>query len=90
MAGGYAEQVVADARYVFVLPPAYSDEEAAPLLCAGLIGWRAYAMAGKQARRIGLYGFGAAAHLIDAHDDLVALGPELLLDRSRRSPPPGH
>jgi propanol-preferring alcohol dehydrogenase len=62
--GGYAEQVLADARYVFRLPAAYSDEQAAPLLCAGLIGWRAYAMAGAQARRIGLYGFGAAAHLI--------------------------
>lgn len=62
--GGYAEQALADARYVFHLPAAYSDEAAAPLLCAGLIGWRAYAMAGMQARRIGLYGFGAAAHLI--------------------------
>jgi len=64
MAGGYAEQVLADARHVFALPPAYNDEEAAPLLCAGLIGWRAYAMAGPHAQRIGLYGFGAAAHLI--------------------------
>lgn len=62
--GGYAEQVLADARYVFHLPAAYSDEAAAPLLCAGLIGWRAYRMAGAQVRRIGLYGFGAAAHLI--------------------------
>ena len=62
--GGYAEQVLADARYVFPLPPAYTDEQAAPLLCAGLIGWRAYAMAGAGAQRIGLYGFGAAAHLI--------------------------
>ena len=62
--GGYAEQVVADARYVFVLPPGYTDAQAAPLLCAGLIGWRAYAMAGARAQRIGLYGFGAAAHLI--------------------------
>lgn len=61
--GGYAEHTVADARYVFALPERYSDEEAAPLLCAGLIGWRAYAMAGA-AQRIGLYGFGAAAHLI--------------------------
>lgn len=64
IAGGYAEQVLADARHVFALPPRYSDEEAAPLLCAGLIGWRAYAMAGPQAQRIGLYGFGAAAHLL--------------------------
>ena len=65
--GGYAEQAVADARYVFALPERYSDEEAAPLLCAGLIGWRAYAAAGAAAgtpMRLGLYGFGAAAHLI--------------------------
>ena len=62
--GGYAEQVLADARYVFALPDGYDDAQAAPLLCAGLIGWRAYAMAGPAARRIGLYGFGAAAHLI--------------------------
>ncbi len=61
--GGYAEQVVADARYVFKLPERYRDDEAAPLLCAGLIGYRAYAMAG-DAQRLGLYGFGAAAHLI--------------------------
>ena len=64
LAGGYAEQVLADARYVFALPPSYTDAQAAPLLCAGLIGWRAYAMAGPRAHRIGLYGFGAAAHLI--------------------------
>lgn len=63
-AGGYAEQVLADARYVFAVPDGYDDAQAAPLLCAGLIGWRAYAMAGPAARRIGLYGFGAAAHLI--------------------------
>lgn len=62
--GGYAEQVIADARYVFAIPPGYSDAQAAPLLCAGLIGWRAYAKAGPQAQRLGLYGFGAAAHLI--------------------------
>jgi propanol-preferring alcohol dehydrogenase len=65
--GGYAEHVVADARYVFVLPERYSDEEAAPLLCAGLIGWRAYSTAGAASGtplRLGLYGFGAAAHLI--------------------------
>jgi alcohol dehydrogenase, propanol-preferring len=61
--GGYAEQVLADARYVFALPDRYSDAQAAPLLCAGLIGYRAYTMAGT-AQRIGLYGFGAAAHLI--------------------------
>lgn len=61
--GGYAQQAVADARYVFRLPERYPDAEAAPLLCAGLIGWRAYTMAGA-APRLGLYGFGAAAHLI--------------------------
>jgi propanol-preferring alcohol dehydrogenase len=64
--GGYAEHAIADARYVFPLPERYSDAEAAPLLCAGLIGWRAYVMAqaGAPAQRLGLYGFGAAAHLI--------------------------
>jgi alcohol dehydrogenase, propanol-preferring len=61
--GGYAEYTVADARYAFKLPDAYGDAEAAPLLCAGLIGYRAYRMAG-EGRRIGLYGFGAAAHLV--------------------------
>jgi propanol-preferring alcohol dehydrogenase len=61
--GGYAEQVVADASYVFKLPDRYSDVEAAPLLCAGLIGYRSYRMAG-DVRRLGLYGFGAAAHII--------------------------
>lgn len=62
-AGGYAERTVADARYCFRLPDSYSDEEAAPLLCAGLIGFRALRMTGA-ARRLGLYGFGAAAHLL--------------------------
>jgi propanol-preferring alcohol dehydrogenase len=61
--GGYAEQTVADERYCFQLPPAYDDVHAAPLLCAGLIGWRALVAAGP-AERLGLYGFGAAAHLI--------------------------
>ncbi|MFO0689616.1 MAG: zinc-dependent alcohol dehydrogenase family protein [Myxococcota bacterium] len=61
--GGYAEFTVADARYCFPLPDAYDDVEAAPLLCAGLIGYRALRMAG-EAARIGLYGFGAAAHLV--------------------------
>lgn len=63
MDGGYAEYVVADAQFTFKLPKGYSDLEAAPLLCAGLIGYRAYRMAG-DARRIGFYGFGAAAHII--------------------------
>ena len=61
--GGYADHTVADARYVFPIPEGYSDQEAAPLLCAGLIGWRTLRMAG-EARRLGLYGFGAAAHII--------------------------
>jgi len=61
--GGYAEQTVADERYCFPLPPSYDDIHAAPLLCAGLIGWRALVAAGP-AERLGLYGFGAAAHLI--------------------------
>ncbi len=61
--GGYAEYMVADARYCFDLPEAYSDVEAAPLLCAGLIGYRALRMAG-DARKLGIYGFGAAAHIV--------------------------
>jgi propanol-preferring alcohol dehydrogenase len=61
--GGYAEFTVADARYCFSIPDAFDDVAAAPLLCAGLIGHRAYRMAG-EAERIGLYGFGAAAHLL--------------------------
>jgi propanol-preferring alcohol dehydrogenase len=61
--GGYAEYTVADARFVFKLPAAYSDAHAAPLLCAGLIGYRSYRMTG-EGRRLGIYGFGAAAHII--------------------------
>lgn len=61
--GGYADYVVADARYCFALPESYSDAEAAPLLCAGLIGYRTLRMAG-DAKRIGIYGFGAAAHIV--------------------------
>jgi propanol-preferring alcohol dehydrogenase len=61
--GGYAEYTVADARYCFPLPDAYSDAHAAPLLCAGLIGYRSLVMVG-DARRLGIYGFGAAAHII--------------------------
>jgi propanol-preferring alcohol dehydrogenase len=60
--GGYASHVVADARYCVPLPERFADEEAAPLLCAGLIGWRSLAMTGG-AHRLGLYGFGAAAHI---------------------------
>ena len=61
--GGYAEYTVADAAYVFPLPAEMSDVEAAPLLCAGLIGYRSLRMAG-DARRLGIYGFGAAAHIV--------------------------
>ena len=61
--GGYADYVVADARYCFVLPDRYDDLHVAPLLCAGLIGYRSYALT-KNAGKIGLYGFGAAAHII--------------------------
>lgn len=61
--GGYAEFAVADARYCFALPDGLDDAHAAPLLCAGLIGHRALGMAGP-ARRLGIYGFGAAAHIV--------------------------
>ena len=60
--GGYAEETIADARFVFPLPDNYDDGEVAPLLCAGLIGWRALKAAGPAAT-VGFYGFGAAAHL---------------------------
>jgi propanol-preferring alcohol dehydrogenase len=61
--GGYAEHTVADARYCFPIPEGFADLQAAPLLCAGLIGYRSLRAAG-DARRLGLYGFGAAAHII--------------------------
>ncbi len=61
--GGYAQYAVADARFCFPLPAGYDDHHAAPLLCAGLIGYRAYRMAGT-GTRLGIYGFGAAAHII--------------------------
>jgi propanol-preferring alcohol dehydrogenase len=61
--GGYADYTVADQRFCFAMPEGYSDVQAAPLLCAGLIGYRALRMAGDGAR-LGLYGFGAAAHII--------------------------
>jgi propanol-preferring alcohol dehydrogenase len=61
--GGYAELAVADRRFCLPLPPGYGDVEAAPLLCAGLIGWRALRAAG-EAERLGLYGFGASAHIV--------------------------
>ncbi len=66
--GGYAAYTVADARYCFKLPEGYSDAEAAPLLCAGLIGYRSFKMAEDalqgETKRLGIYGFGAAAHII--------------------------
>jgi propanol-preferring alcohol dehydrogenase len=61
--GGYAEFAVADEQFCFAIPPEYGDVEAAPLLCAGLIGYRSLTLAG-EARRLGIFGFGAAAHLI--------------------------
>ncbi len=61
--GGYADSCVADAGYCFVLPSGFADSELAPLLCAGLIGYRALRMAG-DAKTIGFYGFGAAAHIL--------------------------
>jgi propanol-preferring alcohol dehydrogenase len=66
--GGYAQYTVADARYVFPIPEGYSDAEAAPLLCAGLIGYRSLKMTGNPVlgtpSRLGIYGFGAAAHIV--------------------------
>jgi alcohol dehydrogenase, propanol-preferring len=61
--GGYAEYAVADRRFCHPIPDAYADLDAAPLLCAGLIGWRALSAAG-DGERLGLYGFGASAHII--------------------------
>jgi propanol-preferring alcohol dehydrogenase len=61
--GGFATHTIADARYCFALPETFNDAQAAPLLCAGLIGWRSYRMAG-DGEAFGLYGFGAAAHIL--------------------------
>src|SRR5215217_3882606 len=61
--GGYAERIVADERFCFPIPDGYPDDQAAPLLCAGLIGYRSLRMTG-DAERVGLYGFGASAHLV--------------------------
>jgi propanol-preferring alcohol dehydrogenase len=61
--GGFAEYAVADERFCFAIPQRYEDLQAAPLLCAGLIGYRALAMAG-ESRRLGFYGFGSAAHIL--------------------------
>jgi propanol-preferring alcohol dehydrogenase len=62
--GGFAEYTVSDQRYCFSLPETYSDIDVAPLLCAGLIGYRTYRLAGENIERLGIYGFGAAAHII--------------------------
>jgi propanol-preferring alcohol dehydrogenase len=61
--GGYAQYTVADARFCLPIPASYSDEQAAPLMCAGLIGYRALRMCG-DARRVGFYGFGDSAHIL--------------------------
>jgi propanol-preferring alcohol dehydrogenase len=61
--GGYAEFTVADQRFCFPIPDSYSDADAAPLMCAGLIGYRSLVKAGN-AKRLGIYGFGAAAHIV--------------------------
>jgi propanol-preferring alcohol dehydrogenase len=61
--GGYASHVIADSRFCLPIPDVYGDAEAAPLLCAGLIGYRALVMAG-EGKALGFYGFGAAAHII--------------------------
>jgi propanol-preferring alcohol dehydrogenase len=61
--GGYAQYTVADARFCFAIPETYSDEQAAPLMCAGLIGYRALRLCG-DASRVGLYGFGDSAHIL--------------------------
>lgn len=62
--GGFAEYTIADAQYCFPLPARYANASGAPLLCAGLIGYRSYSMAGPAAFNIGIYGFGAAAHIL--------------------------
>ncbi len=62
--GGFAEYAVAYAKYCFPLPESYSDLQVAPLLCAGLIGYRTYRLAGEHVERLGIYGFGAAAHIV--------------------------
>jgi len=62
--GGFAEYSLADERFCFAIPAGYTPKQAAPLLCAGMIGYRAYRLAGEEAQSMGIYGFGAAAHLI--------------------------
>ena len=67
--GGYAEFTVADARFCFALPGSQSDAESAPWLCAGLIGYRSLMMTGEDCQRLGIYGFGAAAHIVQHDSD---------------------
>src|SRR4051812_11211342 len=86
--GGYAQLAVADARYCFALPEDLDDLAAAPLLCAGLIGYRALRLAG-DGERLGLYGFGAAAHLI-AQVAVWQGGPGFSLTRAGGEAPPGR
>jgi len=62
--GGYAEYALAYGQYSFKMPEGYGDTEAAPLLCAGLIGYRSYRMAGEAGKNLGIFGFGAAAHIL--------------------------
>ena len=62
--GGYADMTIADADFCFAIKGDYSDAQAAPLLCAGLIGYRSLSMVGNNVQRIGIYGFGAAAHIV--------------------------
>jgi len=64
LAGGYAQYTVADPRYCFEIPDSFGDAEAAPLLCAGLIGYRSLRLCGDDAVELGIYGFGAAAHIV--------------------------
>ena len=62
--GGYAEYTVANEHYCFPLPPVFNDPSKAPLLCAGLIGYRSYTMTGDNVEKPGIYGFGGAAHIL--------------------------
>ncbi len=75
--GGYAQYTVADQHYTFHLPEGYPFAAAAPLLCAGLIGYRSYRLAGRGVERLGIYGFGAAAHItvqVAVHHGLKVYG----------------
>lgn len=85
--GGYAEYAVVPARFAYPVPPVFSDEEAAPLLCAGIIGYRALRLSGiKPGQRLGLYGFGASAHIaiqIARHWDCQVYVSSLKADHQR-------